>query len=76
MRPFLTVVFLSALIFAQVSAADWTQFRGPGGAGLSDAKGAPLKWSDTEGLVWKTDLPGPGASSPRSEEHTSELQSH
>ncbi len=44
--------------------ADWTQFHGPDGSGVSDAKGTPLNWSDSSGLVWKTDLPGPGASSP------------
>jgi len=55
---------LLVLISTQILAADWTQFRGPGGSGISDSKGAPLKWSDTEGLTWKTDLPGPGTSSP------------
>ncbi len=46
------------------AAADWPQFRGPGGSGISEARGAPLRWSDSEGLAWKTDLPGPGSSSP------------
>ncbi|GDY21285.1 serine/threonine protein kinase [Verrucomicrobiota bacterium] len=46
------------------AAADWTQFHGPDGSGVSDAKGTPLNWSDSSGQVWKTDLPGPGASSP------------
>ncbi|MBM3870746.1 MAG: serine/threonine protein kinase [Verrucomicrobia bacterium] len=55
---------LLVLISTQILAADWTQFRGPGGSGISDSKGAPLKWSDTEGLAWKIDLPGPGTSSP------------
>jgi outer membrane protein assembly factor BamB len=45
-------------------AADWTQFRGPGGLGVSDEKGPPLTWSSTENIVWKVDLPGPGASGP------------
>ena len=49
---------------AAVAAADWSQFRGPGGSGVSDAKGTPLNWSDTQGIVWKTELPGPGTSSP------------
>lgn len=42
---------------------DWSQFRGPGGQGKSDAKGLPMNWSATENVVWKTKLPGPGASS-------------
>jgi hypothetical protein len=32
--------------------------------GVTDAKGLPTQWSQTEGLVWKTALPGAGASSP------------
>ena len=47
-----------------LSAADWTGFRGPGGQGISEEKGLPVKWSATENIVWKVDLPGPGASSP------------
>lgn len=61
-----TVVFcvLSAIATDWSSAADWAQFRGPNGSGLSDAKGLPAKWSDSENLLWKIDLPGPGSSSP------------
>ena len=43
---------------------DWTQFRGPGAMGRSDAKGLPLTWSDEKNVAWKAALPGPGASSP------------
>lgn len=60
-------VLLSCLgaTFAVLGApGDWTRFRGPDGAGISEAKGTPLRWSDAEGILWKTDLPGPGASSP------------
>lgn len=42
---------------------DWTNFRGPSEGGSED-RGIPTSWSDTENLVWKTDLPGPGTSSP------------
>ena len=51
--------------FAQgTGAGDWPQFRGPGARGHSEAKGIPLSWSEDTNLVWKTALPGPGASSP------------
>lgn len=43
---------------------DWNQFRGPTGMGTTDATGLPVRWSQTEGVVWKTALPGAGASSP------------
>jgi len=47
-----------------VSAGNWPQFRGPGGSGISKDKNIPSQWSETENLVWKMELPGPGSSSP------------
>ncbi len=44
--------------------ADWPRFRGPDGSGRSPEKGLPMTWSLKENVAWKTDLPGPGASSP------------
>jgi outer membrane protein assembly factor BamB len=46
------------------SSRDWPQFRGPGGLGISPAKGLPVTWSSDRNLLWKTELPGAGASSP------------
>lgn len=43
---------------------DWPQFRGPGGLGVSQAATLPTRWSDGENVIWKTEIPGPGASSP------------
>ena len=43
---------------------DWPQFRGPGALGRSEAKNIPLTWNEQTNVVWKTALPGPGASSP------------
>lgn len=62
----------SAVLFAVLgsvltglgSAADWREFRGPTGDGRADAKNLPLKWSETENIVWKSALPGRGWSSP------------
>ena len=54
----------AAPISAGEKALEWPQFRGPGGQGISTAKGLPLTWSDKENLVWKTELPGAGTSSP------------
>ncbi|MCS6861373.1 MAG: PQQ-like beta-propeller repeat protein [Abditibacteriales bacterium] len=45
-------------------SGDWPQFRGPGGLGVSPERGLPLTWSSTQNIVWKTALPGAGASSP------------
>jgi outer membrane protein assembly factor BamB len=49
---------------ASTMAADWPQFRGPGGQGHSTAKNVPLSWSETENVTWKVPLPGLGWSSP------------
>jgi outer membrane protein assembly factor BamB len=47
------------------TAADWVRFRGNNGDGVSpDDKPTPAKWSETENLKWKLELPGNGLSSP------------
>jgi outer membrane protein assembly factor BamB len=58
----LTGLMLIALPLAQGS--DWHQFRGLGAGGRSDDRGLPETWSDSNHVIWKTALPGRGASSP------------
>ncbi len=60
----LALIVLFAALPSLARAGDWTQFRGPGGLGVSDETGVPVHWSASENIVWKQDLPGPGASSP------------
>ena len=55
---------LAAIDPLLLSAADWPQFRGPGGLATSADKDVPLTWSAGENIVWKTELPGAGTSSP------------
>jgi outer membrane protein assembly factor BamB len=44
---------------------NWPGFRGPGARGIGeDGKGLPDKWSTTENVAWKLDVPGRGWSSP------------
>jgi outer membrane protein assembly factor BamB len=62
-RRFPLVALCFTLFTLPASAANWPGFRGPGASGVSEEKGLPTKWSDSENLVWKTDLPGPGSSS-------------
>ena len=59
-------LFLGSTMLAAFAAigADWTGFRGPGGAGVSGETGLPTTWSSTENIVWRTKLPGPGSSCP------------
>ncbi len=49
---------------AAAFAGDGVGFRGPNGLGTSAETGLPTTWSDTENVVWRTELPGPGGSSP------------
>ena len=55
---------LCCLVIASVQGADWPQFRGPNGSGVSAEKGLPGTWSAKENVAWKVELPGPGTSSP------------
>jgi len=51
------------LIPAALAAADWTQFRGPNGDGISPSKGLPERFDAQNNMVWRVPLP-PGHSSP------------
>ena len=42
----------------------WSRFRGPNGTGISSDTNIPTKWSESENLRWKVELPGAGSSSP------------
>src|SRR5260370_25198530 len=44
--------------------ANWPCWRGPSGQGYAQDRAVPLTWSKSENLLWKTDLPGRGNSSP------------
>lgn len=63
MKPLLTIL---VLVFAlvQTSAADWLQFRGPNASGIAEGANPPVEWSASKNLRWKTEMPGPGSSSP------------
>ncbi|MFN8710650.1 MAG: PQQ-binding-like beta-propeller repeat protein [Planctomyces sp.] len=45
-------------------AGEWRGWRGPHSNGTADGSGYPVRWSGTENLVWNTELPGIGASTP------------
>ena len=47
-------------------AANWHRFRGSHGAGVSPFTDVPRQWNGTtgDGVLWKTAIPLPGASSP------------
>ncbi len=43
---------------------DWPEFRGPNAQGIYEARALPLNWSKSDGVKWRTELPGGGWSSP------------
>jgi outer membrane protein assembly factor BamB len=46
------------------TAADWPQWRGPAGTGVSSEKQLPIIWHEDRSLVWKCPLPEWGTSTP------------
>src|SRR6266403_3918093 len=70
MNRALIVILLALIASASCAIADWPEFRGPTGdghaAGTGSAKviGLPLRWSETENLKWKTEIPYRGWSTP------------
>lgn len=44
--------------------ADWTDWRGPTQQGLTDAAALPLQWSETENIMWRTEIHDLGHSTP------------
>lgn len=63
-KNFAVTLSLFASLNSFLGAADWPQFRGPSGAGLADDRDYVTTWSATENILWRINLPGPGASSP------------
>lgn len=59
----------AALLFITVAAAPgqaqgWTGFRGSSHDGVSHTGKPPTEWGDETNIRWRTELPGPGSSSP------------
>ncbi|HUP22586.1 MAG TPA: PQQ-binding-like beta-propeller repeat protein [Thermoanaerobaculia bacterium] len=45
-------------------AAVWPAWRGPDSTGVAPAGNPPVRWSETENVRWKAELPGLGTSTP------------
>ncbi len=57
-------VGLLVLLASAPMAANWPQWRGPSGLGVSAESGLPVTWSAGENLAWSVALAGLGSSSP------------
>jgi outer membrane protein assembly factor BamB len=55
------VVVLAA---APEVAAQWPEFRGPGGQGHAAAREVPIEWSESRNVAWKVPVEGSGWSTP------------
>lgn len=64
----LATTFSLLLLAAQADAVSpteiWPQWRGPTANSIAPGKGLPTKWSQTENVRWKAQLPGWGDSTP------------
>src|SRR5262245_34172804 len=59
------LVFFAGMLSSTILAQDnWPQFRGADSLGVSTHSNLPERWSATENVAWKTDVPGRGWSSP------------
>lgn len=58
------LVFLFINIVSLAQAQNWPNWRGPNGDGTSIEKNLPVKWDSVTNVVWKTNVPGRGYSSP------------
>ena len=57
------LLFGMLLVGTTACADNWPRFRGPNGTGISDLKGVPTQWTETD-YEWVVELPGMGHSSP------------
>lgn len=75
MKSFLNCVMVLALLlfthasaraqtFQETAADQWHQFRGPLATGEAPHATPPTEWSEEKNVKWKTELPGPGSSTP------------
>ena len=69
MMPAMNLILRLAIAFAlavgtTVAAADWPQWRGPFGSGISDEKQLPERWTATDNVAWTAQLGGVGVSTP------------
>jgi outer membrane protein assembly factor BamB len=62
-RGFIVLGLLSATS-AMPSAENWPQWRGPSLNGVSGERNLPIKWSTTENVAWKLQLPAWSGSTP------------
>lgn len=52
------------LVVSTMSGANWPQWRGPDGTGVTNETGLPVEWSRDQNIAWRAPLAGLGVSGP------------
>src|SRR5262245_1953446 len=63
-RAQLIAILVVSVLGAGPSAQNWPQFRGSKSGVAADDAALPNRWSATENVAWRVDVPGRGWSSP------------
>ncbi len=63
-RKYLASLIIYLFCTVIVTAGNWPDWRGPNQDGSTDEKGVVKTFSETENVIWSTDMPGVGASTP------------
>ena len=58
------VLLCAALAVSVCGGEEWPAWRGPRGDGTSLEQDVPTRWTATENIVWKVEVPGVGHASP------------
>ena len=64
MLPYMKSICLLFACFGILGAENWPQWRGPSLDGISKETGLPTKWSPTENVSWKLEMPSRSGSTP------------
>lgn len=64
MKYRLTFVMVMILMVMTAHSQNWPQWRGPEANGIASPGTYPVKFSATDDLLWKAELPGKGGSTP------------
>ena len=64
MRKFGFVLLFISLLVSSGLGGNWPQWRGPDRSGTSPEKDLPLRWSHTENIGWKIEMPDRSGATP------------
>jgi hypothetical protein len=58
------MLLVASTLFLSTQAQNWPNWRGPNGDGTSTEINLPVKWDSITNVLWKSEIPGTGHSSP------------